>query len=156
MCIMFLTLIVLPSSGSGASNDLAKDPPLARVPSMQKWQLRMALSAAWPTWITQCITQTKTGGMQKRKKKKLNYVASINYPCSKIGVGHIDFKMLKWTKPFHLYQCVCDWLQLYTVQLFLADCVSHLFHLYMQWHSHNFLLRHINTRLWVVYSSDPC
>lgn len=92
----------------------------------------------------------------KEKKKELNYVASINYPCSKIGVGHIDFKMLKWTKPFHLYQCVCDWLQLYTVQLFLADCVSHLFHLYMQWHSHNFLLRHINTRLWVVYSSDPC
>lgn len=153
-CIAFMTFIVLPSSGSGASNDLAKDPPLARVPSIQKWQFRMPLSAAQPTWMTQCNTQT-TSILAKDffKKRKPDCVVLISYPCSKTGDGHIDFQMLEWTKPF---QHICDWLKPYTVQLFLADCASHLFHLYMQWHSHNFLLWHINTRLWVVYSSNPC
>lgn len=41
---------------------------------------------------------------QVTNKKNLNCVASISYPCFKIGVGHIDFNMLKWTKPLHLCQ----------------------------------------------------
>lgn len=73
-----------------------------------------------------------------------------------IGGGHIDFNMLRWAKQFILNQRLFDWFQSYTVQPFLADPVSHLFHLYMQWHSHNFLLRRINTRPWVVYSNNPC
>lgn len=36
MCIMFLTLMVLPYSGSGASNDLGKVPAQARMAGMQK------------------------------------------------------------------------------------------------------------------------